>query len=91
MIKKQEKKLIFQKLIKKENILLFILFLLWLNWIILAFNLIFQNFIKISKVKEEKVYVLRKCNCKDFIRFRQQYRIGILVDKEGNLCNLKCK
>ena len=81
----------FQKLIKKENIFLFILFLLWLNWIILAFNLIFQNFIEMSKVKEEKIYVLKKCSCKDYIKFRQQYGIGILVDEKGNLCSLKCK
>ena len=80
-----------QKLIRKENILILILFLLWLNWIFLSFNLIFQDFIEKSRVKEEKVYVIRRCSCKDYIRFRKQYRIGILIDKEGNLCRLKCK
>jgi len=78
-------------LIRKENILILILFLLWLNWIFLSFNLIFQDFIEKSRVKEEKVYVIRRCSCKDYIRFRKQYRIGILVDRKGNLCSLKCK
>ena len=78
-------------MIRKENILILILFLLWLNWIFLSFNLIFQDFIEKSRVKEEKVYVIRRCSCKDYIRFRKQYRIGILVDRKGNLCSLKCK
>jgi len=82
---------VLQKLIRKENILILILFLLWLNWIFLSFNLIFQDFIEKSRVKEEKVYVIRRCSCKDYIRFRKQYRIGILVDRKGNLCSLKCK
>jgi len=82
---------VLQKLIRKENILIFILFLLWLNWIFLSFNLIFQDFIKKSRVKEEKVYIIRRCSCKDYIKFRQQYKIGILVDKKENLCSLKCK
>ena len=80
-----------QKLIKKENIILFISFLLWLNWIVLSFNLIFQDFIEKSRVKEEKVYIVNRCSCKDYIRFRKQYKVGILVDKKGNLCRLKCK
>ena len=80
-----------QKLIKKETILIFILFLLWLNWILLSFNLIFQDFIEKSRVKEEKVYIVNRCNCKDYIKFKQQYKIGILIDKKGNLCRLKCK
>ena len=78
-------------MIRKETILILILFLLWLNWIFLSFNLIFQDFIEKSKVREEKVYVIRKCSCKDYIKFRKQYKIGILVDKKGNLCRLKCK
>ena len=80
-----------QKLIRKENILILILFLLWLNWIFLSFNLIFQDFIEKSRVKEEKVYIVNRCNCKDYIKFKQQYKIGILIDKKGNLCSLKCK
>lgn len=43
------------------------------------------------RVTEEKVYVLRKCRCKDYLKFRRQYRIGVLVDEEGKLCSLKCK
>jgi len=82
---------VLQKLIKKENILIFILFLLWSNWIFLSFNLIFQDFIEKSRVKEEKVYIVNRCNCKDYIKFKQQYKIGILIDKKGNLCRLKCK
>jgi len=82
---------VLQKLIKKETILIFILFLLWLNWILLSFNLIFQDFIEKSRVKEEKVYIVNRCNCKDYIKFKQQYKIGILIDKKGNLCRLKCK
>jgi len=82
---------VLQKLIRKENILILILLLLWLNWIFLSFNLIFQDFIEKSRVKEEKVYVIRRCSCKDYIKFRQQYKIGILVNKKGNLCSLKCK
>ncbi|RKX62730.1 MAG: hypothetical protein DRP34_03675 [Thermodesulfobacteriota bacterium] len=78
-------------MIKKENILIFILFLLWSNWIFLSFNLIFQDFIEKSRVKEEKVYIVNRCNCKDYIKFKQQYKIGILIDKKGNLCRLKCK
>ena len=80
-----------QKLIRKENIFILVLFLLWLNWIFLSFNLIFQDFIEKSKVKEEKVYIVNRCNCKDYIKFKQQYKIGILIDKKGNLCRLKCK
>jgi len=82
---------VLQKLIRKENILILILFLLWLNWIFLSFNLIFQDFIEKSRVREEKVYVIKRCSCKDYIKFRKQYRIGILVDRKGNLCSLKCK
>jgi len=78
-------------LIRKETILIFILFLLWLNWIFLSFNLIFQDFIEKSRVKEEKVYIVNRCNCKDYIKFKQQYKVGILIDKKGNLCRLKCK
>ena len=80
-----------QKLIRKENILILILFLLWLNWIFLSFNLIFQDFIEKSRVKEEKVYIVNRCNCKDYIKFKQQYKVGILIDKKGSLCRLKCK
>jgi len=78
-------------LIRKETILIFILFLLWLNWIFLSFNLIFQDFIEKSRVKEEKVYIVNRCNCKDYIKFKQQYKVGILIDKKGSLCRLKCK
>ena len=78
-------------MIRKESILIFILFLLWLNWIFLSFNLIFQDFIEKSRVKEEKVYIVNRCNCKDYIKFRKQYKIGILIDKKGKLCRLKCK
>ena len=78
-------------MIRKESILIFILFLLWLNWIFLSFNLIFQDFIEKSKVKEEKVYIVNRCNCKDYIKFKQQYKVGILIDKKGKLCRLKCK
>jgi len=82
---------VLQKLIRKENIFILILFLLWLNWIFLSFNLIFQDFIEKSRVKEEKVYIVNRCNCKDYIKFRQQYKIGILIDRKENLCSLKCK
>ena len=78
-------------MIRKETILIFILFLLWLNWIFLSFNLIFQDFIEKSRVKGEKVYIVNRCNCKDYIKFKQQYKVGILIDKKGNLCRLKCK
>jgi len=44
-----------------------------------------------TKVKEEKVYVLKNCKCKDYLKFRKQYPIGILVDEKGNLCSKKCK
>lgn len=43
------------------------------------------------KVEQEKVYVLKYCRCRDYLKFREQYRIGVLVDEKGRLCALKCR
>ena len=67
-------------------------------WIIILALFIFSLFLLIYaylslekiKVKEEKVYILPNCNCKDFLKFRKQYK-GLLVDQKGQLCSLKCK
>ncbi|MCD6471153.1 hypothetical protein J7K86_01330 [bacterium] len=47
--------------------------------------------LKRIKVKEEKIYILKNCSCEDYLKFRKQYKIGILIDEKNNLCNLKCK
>jgi len=68
-------------------------------WIITLTLFIFGIFMLIyaylslerTKVKEEKVYVLKNCRCRDYLKFRKQYSIGILVNEKGNLCSKKCK
>ena len=69
----------------------------WL-WIITLTLLVFGIFmliyaylsLKEIKVKEEKIYILPNCSCKDYLKFRKQYKIGILINQKGELCNLKC-
>ena len=68
-------------------------------WIIILTLLVFGIFmlvyaylsLKEIKVREEKIYVLLNCSCKDYLKFRKQNKIGILVDEEESLCGLKCK
>ena len=68
-------------------------------WIITLALFIFSLFLLIYaylslgkiKVKEEKVYILPNCNCKDFLKFRKQYQIGLLVNQENKLCSLECR
>ena len=61
--------------------------LLWIGSVLV----VFYKELDSVRVAEEKVYVLRKCRCKDYLKFRRQYRIGVLVDEKGKLCSLKCK